>query len=393
MPAFGTSERLLRAKMHERHMAVPPLWERLSSTDPDRARQLYLEKQLTVASRLSTAMASSVDVDEVVRSVVEELHQTFGVFLAMIQRLDDDGYLRAVASAGPMAEVLHAFVLLEQPVAAGINGRVARTAMSALVPDTRLEPDYAIRDPATDPLSEIAVPIFVDGHVWGVLNIEELRAHSFDRGDLTLLELIAAELGGALRRCQLYGELEQAFTTTLTVLCSAVEANDAYTAAHEQDVATLAIAVATELQLEPVVQRAVQYAALTHDLGKIAVPSQILNKQGPLDPAEWEIMRGHAAIGSELLRQIPFFADVHPMVRSHHERWDGGGYPDGLAGEQIPIGARILTACDAYNAMITRRPYRADLDHSIAIAELRANAGSQFDPQVVEALLRVLGAS
>lgn len=380
----------MRAKMHERHMAVPPLWERLATTEPERARQLYLEKQLTVASRLSTAMATSVDVDEVAQAVVDELHRTFGVFLAMIQRLDGDGLLRVVASAGPMAEVLNTFVLVEQPVATGVNGRVARTATSALVPDTRLEPDYAVRDPATDPLSEIAVPIVVDGRIWGVLNVEELRAHSFDRGDLTLMELVAAELGSTIHRCDLYRELEQAFTTTLTVLCSAVEANDAYTAAHEQDVAALAMAVAAELGLPPQQQRAVQYAALTHDLGKIAVPSQILNKHGPLDAGEWDIMRGHAAIGAELLRQIPFFADVHPMVRSHHERWDGGGYPDGLAGEQIPVGARILTACDAYNAMITRRPYRADLDRSVAIAELKQHAGTQFDPRVVDALLRVL---
>jgi HD-GYP domain-containing protein (c-di-GMP phosphodiesterase class II) len=146
------------------------------------------------------------------------------------------------------------------------------------------------------------------------------------------------------------------------------------------------------MRLQPSEQRAVRYAALTHDLGKIAVPSHILNKPGPLDVDEWEVMRRHTIVGSELLRKIPFFADVHPLVRSHHERWDGGGYPDGLAGDSIPIGARILTVCDSYNAMVTNRPYRAALNGSEATAELTRNAGSQFDPGVVEALLRLVEA-
>jgi putative nucleotidyltransferase with HDIG domain len=391
-PDFDARERSLRAAAHERHMAVQPLWERLATTDPDHARQLYLEKQLAVAGRLSAAMAASVDVDDVVRRVVDELHLAFGVYLVEVQRLDDDGLLRVVASAGPMAEVLDAFLLFEQPVGVGVNGRVARTATAALIPDTRLEPDYVVRDPATDPLSELAVPIFVGGRIWGVLNLEELRSHSFDRGDLVLLELVAAELGGAVHRCQLYRELEHAFTTTLTVLCSAAEASDAPTAAHEQDVAQLAVRVAAEMRLKPAEQRSVRYAALTHDLGKIAVPSHILNKRGPLDAAETEAMRRHTLVGSELLQKIPFFDEVHPMVRSHHERWDGGGYPDGLAGEAIPIGARIVAACDAYSAMVTDRPYRAAIDSGEAVAELVRHAGSQFDPRVVQALLRVLDA-
>jgi putative nucleotidyltransferase with HDIG domain len=184
--------------------------------------------------------------------------------------------------------------------------------------------------------------------------------------------------------------LEQAFTTTLTVLCSAVEANDAYTAAHEQDVAALAAAVAAELELPISEQRAVQYAALTHDVGKIAVPSQILNKRGPLDAGEWQIMRGHAAIGSELLRQIPFFAAVHPMVRSHHERWDGGGYPDGLAGEQIPLESRIILVADAFEAITADRPYRMHRSADAAMVELERNAGTQFDRDCVAALGRVV---
>ncbi len=371
-------------------MAVPRLLDRLTSANPTQARQAYLEQQLAVAARLTAAMAASVDADVVARSVVEELHVTFGAYLAVIQRLDPDDVLRVVASAGPLAEAMGEFLFVEQPVSEGVNGRVARTAMPALIPDTRLDRDYVVRDRDTDPRSELAVPIFVQGRVWGVLNLEEVRVSAFDQADGTLMELIAAELGGTLHRCRLYHELEDAFATTLTVLCSAAEANSSYTAAHQQDVAELTAGVATELGLSDEEQRTVRYAALSHDLGKIGVPTEILNKGGPLDAREWQVMRRHTVLGAELLAEISFFADVHPLVRSHHERWDGSGYPDGLRETQIPLGARILAACDAYNAMTTDRPYRAAMTDSDARAELRRSAGTQFDEAVVDALLRTL---
>ncbi|MCW2966874.1 MAG: phosphohydrolase, partial [Solirubrobacteraceae bacterium] len=288
-------------RVHEEQLTRPRLWERLTAANPARARQAYLEEQLSVASRLTATMAATTDPDEIARRVVEELHGTFGVYLAVIQRLDADGTLRVVAGAGPLSEVLEDFLIHEQSIDSGVNGHVARTGKTRLVSDTRLDPDYILRDPATDPLSELSVPIMVQGRVWGVLNLEEAQSRAFDDGDATLLELVAAELGGALHRCRLYQELEQAFMTTLTVLCSAAEANDAYTAAHAEDVAALAAGVASELGLTAAEQLSIRYAALTHDLGKIAVPSEILNKPGPLTPAEWEVMRRHTVVGADLL--------------------------------------------------------------------------------------------
>jgi putative nucleotidyltransferase with HDIG domain len=379
--------------VRERHLDARLRRERLTSSDPAGARQAHLEQQLTVAARLTSAMSASVDADEIARNVVTELHETFDVYLAVIQRLDPDGVLRIVAGAGPLADVIDEFLLHNQPVTEGVNGRVARTCAPALIADTRLDPDYAVRDPHTDPRSELSLPILVEGQVWGVLNLEEVRTRAFDQTDVTLMELIAAQLGATFHRCRLYRELEGAFATTLTVLCSAAEANDAYTAAHEQDVAVLAAQVGVELGLDAADLRALRYAALTHDLGKLVVPSEILNKRGPLDDREWAVMRRHTVVGADLLRQIPFFAAVHPLVRSHHERWDGTGYPDGLSGTHIPVGARILAVCDAYNAMVTDRPYRDALPKAQAVAELRANAGTQFDASVVAALLRALDAA
>jgi putative nucleotidyltransferase with HDIG domain len=380
-------ERESLERVRDEHLARPSLWDRLAAQDPAGARQAYLEKQLTVAGRLSSTMAAAVDPVAAAQGVADELHTTFGIYLAVVQQLDEDDRLRVVAAAGPLAEAIEDFLLREQPIDTGVNGRVARTGKSVLVSDTRVDPDYLVRDRATDPLSELSVPIFVQGRVWGVLNLEEAHAKAFDRGDATLLELVATELGATIHRCRLYQELERAFTTTLSVLCAAAEANDGYTAAHEQGVAELSAGVASQMALSPTERQILHYAALTHDIGKLAVPSEILNKPGPLDAGEWAIMKRHSAVGADLLRQIPFFNDVHPIVRSHHERWDGGGYPDGLQGLDIPLGARVLAVCDSYSAMVTDRPYRRAMSRSAAEAELERNAGSQFDPEVVCALM------
>jgi HD-GYP domain-containing protein (c-di-GMP phosphodiesterase class II) len=131
----------------------------------------------------------------------------------------------------------------------------------------------------------------------------------------------------------------------------------------------------------------VQAAALLHDIGKVAVPDEILNKPGALTEEQWQKMRDHTVIGERILRAIPGLGSVARVVRHEHERWDGGGYPDGLAAEDIPIGSRIILACDAYHAMTSDRPYRAAMSHAEAIAELSANAGTQFDPRVVEVLI------
>jgi putative nucleotidyltransferase with HDIG domain len=177
---------------------------------------------------------------------------------------------------------------------------------------------------------------------------------------------------------------------TLAVLSDALEAKDSYTAAHAREVADLAVRVGSSLGMGADELRRLSYAALLHDIGKIAVRTEILQKPGPLDPDEYEEMKAHTVVGAEMLERIPYFAGVHPLVRSSHERWDGDGYPEGLAHDGIPLGARVICACDAFHAMTSDRPYRRAMGHDDAVEELRRNAGSHFDPEVVDALVRLL---
>jgi HD-GYP domain-containing protein (c-di-GMP phosphodiesterase class II) len=352
----------------------------------------YLRAQLTLAARLTARLAATHDVDELVSIVVQELHSTFAFYLAAIQRLDGDGVLRLVAGSGALAEVMTEFLLVEQSVRHGINGRVARTGETSLVVDTRADRDYIVRDPNTDPRSELSVPIVLDGSVWGVLNIEAAEPDAFGEADAVLVETIAASLGSAIHRAGLVADLERTFTTTMSALMSTVEAKDDYTASHEEDVAELSERVALRMGLSPAHARDVRYAALLHDVGKVAVPSEILLKPGPLTDEEWVAMRRHTVVGGDLVARIEAFAHLAPAVRASHERWDGDGYPDGLAGEDIPLAARIIAVCDTYDAIVTDRPYRPARTIAQARQELCRVAGIQLDARVVEALLKELPA-
>jgi putative nucleotidyltransferase with HDIG domain len=184
-------------------------------------------------------------------------------------------------------------------------------------------------------------------------------------------------------------ELNDAYQGTALLLGEVVEVDDTYTGEHCKGVVRLALDVANELGLDADQQRVVEFGALLHDVGKIAVPKEIINKPGKLDEREWTIIKTHTIEGQKMLERVGgFMGEIGQIVRSSHERWDGAGYPDGLRGEGIPIEARIISACDAFDAMTTTRSYRTAMPISTAIAELLENAGTQFDPGVVRALVR-----
>jgi diguanylate cyclase (GGDEF)-like protein len=172
-------------------------------------------------------------------------------------------------------------------------------------------------------------------------------------------------------------------------LLSALAQRDPQLSDHVDDVAELAAMTALALACNPIVVETVRIAAELHDIGKMAIPETILQKAGPLTEEEWELMRQHPVAGERIIGSSSALADIAPLVRSSHERWDGSGYPDGLAGDQISLGARIIAVCDSYNAMTRSRSYRQAMSEEVAVAELRACAGTQFDPQVVAAFLQI----
>ena len=210
---------------------------------------------------------------------------------------------------------------------------------------------------------------------------------------LPLVGLLAFFARERQRRIDHALELSQAYRGTAFLLGDVVEADDAYTGSHSQDVVQLVLTVADELSLDPRDRRKAEFAALLHDVGKIRIPNEIINKPGALSPEERVLIETHTIEGERLLERVGgLLGEVGLIVRSCHEHWDGGGYPDRLAGEEIPLIARIVMCCDAFNAMTTDRSYRKALPLGDALAELERHAGSQFDPAVVEALVRRLRA-
>ena len=173
----------------------------------------------------------------------------------------------------------------------------------------------------------------------------------------------------------------------IEALAVALLERDRYTGEHSEAVIEMSGAVARNLGLKlPEVER-VRSAALLHDIGKVAIPDEILHKPGPLTDDEWKLMKEHPVIGERILRVLPGLGNVARIVRHEHERWDGGGYPDGLIGDAIPLGSRIIIAADTYHAITSDRPYRAARSHSEAVEELTRCAGTQFDPTVTAALI------
>jgi diguanylate cyclase (GGDEF)-like protein len=203
----------------------------------------------------------------------------------------------------------------------------------------------------------------------------------------------ARSLGGAQAAVRLEAGVQDpnpAHAAVVEALASALLERDRYTGEHSESVVEMARTVASTLGLDDLEIERVAMAALLHDIGKVAIPDRVLLKPGKLDASEWELMREHPVIGERILRAIPGMGAVARIVRHEHEHFDGSGYPDGLRGEEIPIGSRIILACDTYSAMTTSRPYREAMAHREAVAELARCAGTQFDPRVTEALIGCL---
>jgi putative nucleotidyltransferase with HDIG domain len=253
----------------------------------------------------------------------------------------------------------------------------ARSTVRELIADVR--PIYAI-DFALSPLGlAVAITAAAVHSYWMVLMVVPLFG---------VLQLFSKE---RRERLDQLVELHDAYQGTALLLGDVVEADDTYTGEHSKSVVRLALDVADDLRLDDERKRKVEFGALLHDVGKIAVPKEIINKPGKLNDAEWAIVKTHTIEGQRMLEKIGgFMREVGQIVRSSHERWDGSGYPDGLQGDAIPLEARIVATCDAFNAMTTTRSYRTAMSHADAIAELERCSGSQFDPRMVSSLAQVL---
>jgi GAF domain-containing protein len=292
--------------------------------------------------------------------------------------------------AGPAAEELRsvAGIVRSEPALPGTARlKAGETVMG------RVGVDVSAPAGLEYPADNVAVlaPVMYDGALLGSIVALRLHGPEFGGDELTLLQGIAGQAALALRALRLYEEAEAGFMATIESLVQAVEASDPASSGHAQAVVELAERVARRLGLDGTAVRDVGYAAALHDVGKIGIPAEVLRKTGPLNAAEQAAMRRHPEIGARILDPIPRMQSVAEIVRASHERVDGSGYPHGLQGEEIPRAARIIAVCDAFHAMVAGRLYRPGLSIEQAVGELRRHTGTQFDAEVVEAFVEVLG--
>ena len=234
-------------------------------------------------------------------------------------------------------------------------------------------------------------PLRVGGDRVGAL-VVFVGDRDFGARGLRLLTGLAHQAKVAIEGAEHYESLERTFVSTVEALANALEAKDEYTSSHARWIMEMALDVGRELRLDREALKRLELGALFHDIGKIGIPSAILQKPGPLTDEEFDLVKEHPNLGAGILEPIERLADVRPIVRACHERWDGRGYPNGTAGDEIPIEARIVLVCDAFHTMTSDRPYRGRLSEDVAADRLREAAGSQFDPAVVEAFLKLFEA-
>lgn len=237
-------------------------------------------------------------------------------------------------------------------------------------------------------------PLLVGDEPVGLLILGEARRttrETFDSDKLKLVNAISDQAASALRRASLHEQLEESFLQTVLALAKAIDARDTYTQDHSQRIAGYTDALCRKLDIDEEQIMTIRSAAALHDIGKIGVPDEILRKPGPLTSQDWDLMKRHPKIGADIIAPVIKLSRVAPIIIAHHEKYDGSGYPYGLKGDQIPLGARILAVVDAYIAITDERVYRKARSHAEAISELTKNSGVQFDPKVVDEFLILVG--
>ncbi|MBI3804449.1 MAG: GAF domain-containing protein [Nitrospirae bacterium] len=272
----------------------------------------------------------------------------------------------------------------------GIAGWVAQTGEAQIINDTRSNPYFfksADEKSGFVTRNMICVPVRIREKIAGVLQAINKKRGKFTPIDLEGLKLLADQVAIAIENAGLYKELKETFLSTAAALGDAIEAKDAYTGGHTKRVLEYSLVVGRRLGLTPEESESLKLAAALHDIGKIGIEDRILGKPNRLEPEEAKIMEGHTVIGARIVENIRPLREIIPGIRHHHETYDGQGYPDALKGEAIPIMARIISVCDTFDAMTSNRPYRKGLPAELAVQELRKQAGTQFDPRVVETFI------
>jgi HD-GYP domain-containing protein (c-di-GMP phosphodiesterase class II) len=354
---------------------------------------IHVEKgnkaRLELIYEVSKKVGSVPRMTQLLEQIIRMTQQTLNAEASSVLLYGDNNEeLFFEVASGPVGQSLRRVRVRAQ---SSIAGRVARTGKPMIVNDVN---KYRYFDRMIDETtgfitrSIICAPLMVHRQIAGVIEVLNKRDGSdFNEQDLEAVVSVAATAAMAIENTRLHQTVLDAYKSTITTLAAAIDAKDPYTRGHSQRVMKYALMGGKALSLPSDELETLEYAGILHDIGKIAIDVQILNKPANLTPSEWNMIREHPVMGANLLKDIRFLGKASELVLCHHERYDGAGYPAGLKGEDIPIGARLLAVADAFDTMTTSRSYRPAQTVDHAITELYSCSGTQFCPVAVAAFI------
>lgn len=336
---------------------------------------------------------SSLEIDTIIGHVKEILPRVFDVDGAYLRLVDSQNTrLLTIMSSHGIPEA-GAERIKYLPIGVGIEGVSAksrsRVNLRDIIPSSDIK--YAKELKEMGMRSALCVPIVFDNDVYGTITLLSKTKSRFAESDVYLLYSFANVVGIALKNAYLYRNLKENYLNTINSLVLIMESRDSYMRGHSERVTSVAIEIARQMNLPESDQYVLRTAGKLHDIGKITISDRILSKPEKLTPSEWAEIHMHPIRGVEIVMPLRFLEGGLALIRNHHERFDGHGYPDGLARNSIPLLARILAVADAFDAMTSERPYRRPLKLEKAIDEIKTASGTQFDPAVTKAFLQIVG--
>ncbi|OGT99321.1 MAG: phosphohydrolase [Geobacteraceae bacterium GWC2_48_7] len=346
------------------------------------------ESKLKLIMELAASINSSLDPVEIQQLTVEAATRCVGADAASLLLLDQEtGELYFEVSTGEKRAKLKEIRLKPGQ---GIAGWIVRRGGAMIIDDVQNHPRfYRDVDNSTgyETRSMLISPVASKERIWGVLQALNKIDGSFTDEDLEMLEALSDMVGTAIEKAMLHQELQETFLGIIMAFAGALEKRDSYTGGHTKRVCSYSLATGYRLDLNQTQLDELKLSAILHDIGKIGVSDKVLQKNGKLEPEEFAEMKSHPELGAEIMEHVKSLRTMLAGVRPHHEKFDGTGYPDRIKGSEIPLTARIIAVADTFDAMTSNRPYRTALSHETALKELKAFAGIQFDPEVVEAFI------
>ena len=343
-------------------------------------------KEITLLYGIAEKIASNMNPLEVGELLLKQALHLIKADNASVVLVDEDFKLTELASAGcAKGKQRHRAVV----GATGIAASIIAQGKAEIVNDVN-EDERFVADASTLVSSLMCAPLKVKNKVIGVINVSTEQPHTYTADELKLLSSLAIQVAAVIENARLYDQLQDTFLSTVNVLAETIEMRDQYTGGHTRRVRDFSLSIGARMGLDNDEMDTLYLAASLHDIGKIGIDDHILRKPGRLTSEEFEQIKRHSQYGGEILMHVNGLRHVVPIVRGHHERYDGTGYPDALKGEAIPKLARIISVADTLDAMISHRPYRKALPLDAVLRELEKNKGTQFDPRVVEAFFTAL---